>query len=368
MMMNANAIVLQGEVGSDEYSIYFKDIDSFLDELDRREASTLRPAIATNAIEFMTLNDLTSKGYQVKSLSYTQNKIFLKVQDMVYPVAENAFISIKSRIDIFGKGLLELPDELLRDVLNTRIKSVAQVRIIIIDEKVRAIMSTASGGYVVMPTKEVVENVLDALESKFEDIEFKDAHLTYDLLYLKILFPEKAEVIQDLYGKTLEYIPGIMLRTSDTGYAANEVFPIWDVKGGSIVFGDVNESIRMVHRGKDASIDNMKDDLPNIFVKLRDTIGCIKKQMTYKIKFPALTIENACRKLNLGKKDTRQMLERLDLFAYKNPNVEINGYHITQLFMDMARDETDENKKRLLETIVGKAFNLHYDKLDEELD
>lgn len=362
-----NAVVLNGEIGSDNYEINFKDINEFLDELERRENNTIRPTINTKVIDFLTREDLEKNGYQVKTTS-SQDRIFLKVQDTVYPVSEGAFVSIKGRIDIYGKGLLELPDELLRDVLNARIKDIPEVKLIVIDEKVRAIMSAANGGYVVMPTKEVVENVLDALESKFEDIEFKDAHLTYDLLYLKILFPEKAEVIQDLYGKTLEYIPGIMLRTSDTGYAANEVFPIWNVKGGSIVFGDVNESIRMVHRGKEASIDNLKDDLPNIFVKLRDTIGCIRKQMVYKVKFPALTIKNACKKLNLGKKDTRQMLERLDLFAYKNPNIEINGYHITQLFMDMAREETDENKKRLLETIAGKAFNLRYDKLDEELD
>jgi hypothetical protein len=367
-MLNVNTVI-KGEIGSDDFELFYKkDINEFLDELERRELNTIRPAIDTKAIEFLTLDDLNKKGYQVKSLSYLQNRIFLKVQDMVYPVAENAFISIKSRIDIYGKGLLELPDDLLRDVLNIRIKEISEIRVIIIDDKVRAIMSAANGGYVVMPTKEVVENVLDALESKFEEIEFKNAHLTYDMLYLKILFPEKAEVIQDLYGKALEYIPGIMLRTSDTGYAANEVFPIWDVKGGSIVFGDVNESIRMVHRGKSASIENLKDDLPNIFVKLRDTIGCIRKQMEYKIKYPALTIENACKKFNLGKKDTRQMLERYELFAFKNPNVELNGYHITQLFIDMAREETDENKKRSLETIAGKAFNLRYEKLDEELD
>ncbi len=363
-----NAVVLNGEIGSDNYEINFKDINEFLDELERRENNTIRPTVNTKVIDFLTREDLEKNGYQIKTTSSQDNRIFLKVQDTVYPVSEGAFGSIKGRIDIYGKGLLKLPDELLRNVLNARIKDIPEVRLIVIDEKVRAIMSAANGGYVVMPTKEVVENVLDALESKFENIEFKDAHLTYDLLYLKILFPEKAETMQDLYGKPVQYIPGVMVRTSDTGYAANEVFPIWDIKGGSVVFGDIDESIRMIHRGKTASIENLKDDLPNVFVRLRDTIKCVQRQMAYKVKYPSLTIQNACAKLKLGKKDTRQMLERLELFTFTNSNVEINGYHITQLFIDMARETADENKKRQLEVIAGKAFNLRYEKLDKELD
>lgn len=361
--------VLNGEIGSDNYEIYyFKDINEFLDELERRENNTIRPSVDTKVIDFLTREDLEKNGYQVKTTSSQDNRIFLKVQDTVYPVSERAFVSIKGRIDIYGKGLLELSDELLRDVLNNRIKSIPEVRLIIIDGKVRAIMSAANGGYVVMPTKEVVENVLDALESKFENIEFKDAHLTYDLLYLKILFPEKAEIMQDLYGKPVQYIPGVMIRTSDTGYAANEVFPIWDIKGGSVVFGDIDESIRMIHRGKTTSIENLKDDLPNIFVRLRDTISLVRKQMEYKVKYPALVIENVSKKFKLGKKDTRQMLERLDLFCFINPDREITGYDITQLFLDMARQEPNENKKRRLEVVAGKAFNLNYEKFDKELD
>lgn len=363
-----NAVVLNGEIGSDNYEINFKDINEFLDELERRENNTIRPSVDTKVIDFLTREDLEKNGYQVKTTSSQDNRIFLKVQDTVYPVSEGAFVSIKGRIDIYGKGLLELSDELLRDVLNNRIKSIPEVRLIIIDEKVRAIMSAANGGYVVMPTKDVVLNVLDMFEAKFEEIKFKNAYLTYDILYLKILFPKKAETMQDLYGKPVQYIPGVMVRTSDTGYAANEVFPIWDIKGGSVIFGDMDESIRMIHRGRSASIENLKDDLPNIFVKLRDTIKCVQRQMSYKVKYPSLTVQNACEKLKLGKKDTRQILERLELFMFKNPDTEINGYHITSLFLEMARDTRDENKKRYLEVIAGKAFNLRYEKLDGELD
>jgi len=369
MMANGNNVLQCGEFGADDFALqYSGDINLFLDELERREMNTVRPAIDTKAIDFLTQQDLVTHGFQCKNLLQNQNRLFLKVQDTIYPISENAFISIKSRIEIFGKGLLELPDNLLKGVLNDRIKSIAQVRLIIIDDKVRAIMSAATSGYKVMPTKEVVETTLDALESKFEEIEFKNAQLTYDLLYLKVLFPEKTEIIQDLYGKPLQYIPGIMLRTSDTGYAANEIFPIWDIKGGSVIFGDTDETVRVVHRGKTASVENLKDEIPNIFLKLRDTINLVQKQMAYKVKYPTLTIENACEKLKLGKRDTRQMLERYELFSFSNPNIEINGYHITQFFIDMACQETDENKKRALEVIAGKAFNLKYEKLDKELD
>lgn len=360
------ANVVQGNIGDDVYELLFRDIDSFMDELNRREDNTIRPAVDTKVVQFLTRQDLFSHGYQSKA-SF-DNRLFLKVQDKVYPVSENAFNSIKSRIDIFGKGLLELSDDILRDVLNDRIKDIHEVRLIIIDEKIRAIMSASSGGYKVMPTKEVVEHVLDGLEAKFEEFEFLNAYVSYDMLYMKVLFPEKKEVIQDLYGKTHQYVPGILLRTSDTGYAANEVFPIWQVQKGSVVLGDADETIRMVHRGRTATLENLKDDLPNVFVKLRDTIALVQKQMAYKLKYPVLAIENACKKLGLGKKDTRQMLERLDFFTFTNPNVDLTGYHITQLFIEMSKDESNENKKRRLEVVAGKAFNLKYEKIDKELD
>ena len=365
MLANLNHVI-QGEVGDDTYELYYAQLDPFLEELDRREKNTLRPAIDTKAIHFLTSKELLGHGFQAKA--NVNNRLYLKVEDKVYPVAETAFNSIKSRIDIFGKGLLELPDELLRDVLNARIKDIPEVRLIVIDEKVRAIMSASSGGYRVMPTRDVVASTLDGLEAKFESFEFLNASLSYDILYMKVIFPEKAEVIQDLYGKTHQYVPGILLRTSDTGYAANEVFPIWQVQKGSVVLGDADETIRMVHRGRTATLENLKDDLPNVFVKLRDTIALVQKQMAYKVKYPVLAIENACKKLGLGKKDTRQMLERLDFFTFTNPNVDLTGYHITQLFIEMSKDEPNENKKRRLEVVAGKAFNLKYEKIDKELD
>ena len=93
---------------------------------------------------FSQREDLEKNGYRVKTTSSQDNRIFLKVQDTVYPVSEGASFSKKGRVEIFGKGLLELSDELLKDVLNNRIKSIPEVRLIIIDEKVRAIMSAAN--------------------------------------------------------------------------------------------------------------------------------------------------------------------------------------------------------------------------------
>lgn len=367
-MLN-NAVILTGEIGSDTFEVKFYNIDEFLNELERRERNTIRPSINTQSIEFLTRDDLDEKGYQLKTIfPPVNNRIFLKVQDTIYPVSEGAYISVKSRINIFGKGLLELPDNLLRDVLNNRIKSIPEVRLIIIDNKVRAIMSTAGGGYVVMPTKDIISNILDALEARLGKVYFKRAYLTYDIAHAQILFPEKAEILQDLYGKSARYTPGVMIVTSDTGYAAAKIFPIWDIDGDTVIFGDIEEGIYMPHRGKSASMENLIDDIPNIFLKLRDSIECARRQMGYKIKYPVQVVQNACKKFKLGKKDTRQMLERLDLLMLQQPDIEITGYHITQLFVEMARDTVDENKKILLETIAGKAFNLRYEKIDKELD
>lgn len=341
--------------------MFFTDINTFLGELDRREKNTLRPLINTKKIKFLNKEDVLKKNGQ----QMIDNRLFLKVSKDIYPISETAYNSIKTRIDIYGDGLFLLPDNILKNVLNDRIHDINEVRVVVIDDKVRAILSKY---YKVMPIQEVVESIFESIRKKFNSFEFLSAYLTYNILYMKILFPEKAEIIRDLYGKDIKYTPGMLLVTSDTGFASNRIYPIWHVKGGSIIFGDVEENIKIAHRGKEAKIDNLKDEIPNIFLKFRNTIELVKEQMKYKVKYPALTIENACKKLGVTRKGTRQMLERLELFCYANPDAEITGYNITEMFINMARDEKDENKKRRLEIIAGKALNLKYEKLDREID
>lgn len=362
-MLN-NDVISIGYIGDDDYTIKYKnDVNNLLDELERRENSTERPVVNTSEVEFLTRTELLSKGFVCKS---GDHNYFLKVQDMIYPVAENAYVSIQQRVEMTGKGFNKLkerhPDKFAL-IINTLLKEHKSVRVIVIDNKVRAIFSAANGGYKVMPVKDVIENTLDVLQGKFSNLHFDNATVTYDALYMDVLFPEKTE-IQDLYGKPVEYIPGVRVRASDTGFAANEYFPIFNVSGGCVVFGDLDETVRIIHRGKDASIDNLRDDLPNIFLKLRNTIGAIQSQKAYKLNFPEEVIEKACKKLKLCKKDERQMKERLNLHRYVNPDKDITAYDITRMFIEMAKDESNENKKRTLETAAGKAFNLNYQKLD----
>ncbi|QUH21899.1 hypothetical protein [Alkaliphilus sp. B6464] len=367
-----NNILTHGNLGCDDYTMKFYDSDSLISELNRREQNTFRVTVDTKAIEFLTIDQLLSHGYQLKMTAQQdaidESRVFAKVNDMIYPISLNSFVSIKSRIDIYGKGLLDLSDKTLKLVLNELISQIDKVMIVIIDNKIRAIFSAANGGYKPIPANELLKTTLDTLGERVKNIKFEVACMDYDYMYVKMLFPDEKETLQNLYNKDEDYIPGIMIKTSDTGFSANEINPIWKIGSTTVVFEQPHESVRMIHRGQNANIDTIKDDVPNIFVKLRDTIKLIKKQMQYKVKYPQLTLDNACYKLKLGKKDTRYIQDKFNLFLFMNPDKEITGYDLTKLFVEMANEIKDEGKQAVLESIAGKAFNLNYEKLDKELN
>lgn len=361
-----------GKLGCDNYTMKFHCLDDLIKELERREKNTIRVTVDTKAIKFLTKDELLKHGYITKTTAnqdaIEESRIFMLINDVVYPLSLNSFISIKNRIDVFGKGLLELSDPTLKTVLNELISKINKVMVVVIDNKVRAIFSTKNGGYKPIPAKNLLKVTLEKLKERIDNIQFEVGYLDYDYMYIKLFFPDKKEVLQELYNKTEYYTPGIVIKTSDTGFAASEINPIWKSGKSTIIFEQPHESIKVIHRGENSNIDNIKEEIPNIFVKLRDTIKLIKKQMNYKVKYPELLVKNVCKKFKLGKKDTRYIKEKLELFIYQNPDKEITGYDITKLFVEMANEIKDENKKIMLETIAGKAFNLNYEKLDKELD
>lgn len=361
---------LEGNLGEENYTIKFNSKDDLYTELERRENNTIRPLIKTNAINFLVNDDLVANGYQPKFCSKTQleSRVFLKIQDVVYPVAQNAFISTKQRIDLSGSGLFKLTDVTLKNVLNELIHKISQVRIVVIDNMVRAIFSgDENRGYAVMPIKEVVEYTMSFLDDKFKNFEFQKSIMTYDTTSVKVLFPEHAEILQDLYGTDIKYTPGVMIYTSDTGFSSNYIYPIWDVGGVSAVFGTDFEHIKIVHKGKNTTLDSIGIELPKIFSKFRNTISLVKTQVKYKVKYPETIIKKLAEKLNLSKQTVKELESRKQLFDFMNcdnPDYEYSAYDFTKLFIEMAQD-AKENNKDYLEVLVGQTLHLDFEKIDD---
>lgn len=321
----------------DNENLYFTNIQSFVDTLKTRESKTERLLANTREIFFRPSN-------------LEAGKVSLQIRNKIYNVADSAFISIRGRIELNGAGLLKLPVPLLVQVLNDRIKDLNNVRIIIIEEKVRAILTTQ---YRVIPCIDIVQKTLQGITEKLGTYNFKGANVSYDTLKMLLLFPEKKEVIREIYNITNEKcVPGLYLATSDTGFSANKVIPLWYTEKGILPLS--YESINMQHRGKNSSLENFVENLPQLFVKFRNSMELIKKQLTSIVGDPEKRVETLGKKFKLPQKDVRRLNEKLDLLLLTQH--QINSYQITQLFIELAREEENESKKEFLEIIAGRVL------------
>lgn len=331
-----------------EKCIYFDSYDSFMKELRRREGETIRITSNTKEIQFINNEE--------------NENVYLNIDKTIYPIAHNAYTSIKGRISIYGSGLLKLPAALLVKVLNERIKTVESVKIVIIDNKVRAIFAGSNAGYKELPSLDMVITLLTTIREKLGDFKFEFAQMSYDILHLKLLFPEKKRKVCTAYNIDEDFTPGILFTTSDTGYSSNKIYPILFNKGYMVLD---KESVCIVHRGKNASINNIRTIIPMLFVRLRDSMSLAYKQINYIVQNPTLCTKEICKKLKLSKKDEKNILRKLERVSITNPNP-LNAYDITKLFIEIAKEEKNPNKKNELEIIAGKAFYLDYSKIEKD--
>lgn len=331
---------LTGKVDMNTYdnkNLYFTNLQSFADTLRTRESRTERLLVNTREIFFRPSN-------------LEAGKVSLQIKNKIYSVADSAFVSIRGRIELNGAGLLKLPVSLLVQVLNDRIKDLNNVRVIIIEDKVRAILTTQ---YKVIPCIDIIQKTLQGITEKLGTYDFKCANVSYDILKMLLLFSEKKKVIQEIYNITNEtYVPGLYLATSDTGFSANKVIPLWHTPKGILPLS--YEGINMQHRGKNSSLENFVEDLPQLFVKFRNSMKLIKKQLTSIVDDPEKRVETLGKKFKLPQKDVRRLNEKLDLLLLTQH--QINSYQITQLFIELAREEENESKKEFLEIIAGRVL------------
>lgn len=327
---------------------FYTDFDEFRTELARQETNTERVKIPTKDIKFIPIEE----------------KIYLEIDGMTYPVARSAFVSIKGRIEINGKGLLKLPANLLTQVLNNRIKNIKEVQIIIIDGQVRAVFAATKAGYKIMPAEKIVNYLLDISEFRLGNCKFKNAFLTYDLVNLKMLFPQKKEELKFLYSDSLnkssqEIIPGIQLITSNTGFSSNIINPFWHTKTGDIILAE--ERIEMQHRGQNNNILNLEQQFPQLFIRLRNSIQLIQNQTRYNVNSPIKVIKAICKKYKISQKDVKKLIEKVEKF----PSNIVTGYQITELLIELSNEEKNILKKEYLENKAGKALFEDYRKYDD---
>lgn len=356
-----------GIKGTDEYEITFNDPNELLDMLDERESATQRLVSKTSTLKIFTIEEMNDLGLHLTpavSEAIAESRLFMDVAGTIYPISLNSFISIKGRIDLQGKGLFELSNGTLKTVLEELLQKHDEVMTVVIDDKVHAVFSANTGGYKPIPSPELIGTTFDALESRIDEFEFNSGYMSYDNLEVKVSFPSKKEVLQDLYNKTEDAIPGVVIRTSETGFNSSTIAPFWNINGKIVVFDD--EAVKMVHRGKDACIETITEEIPFVFSKMRKTIALVKKQMACKIQFPDATLREVIEKMKIGKKDEKVIMGKLSMVQLTKGGDELNAYDLIKLFMEYTSELVDE-KKSSFESITGKVFNINFEKIESEL-
>lgn len=339
--------------------------DDFLKILEEKEINTTRYVVDSKNVLFRELAFSDTKKLNNEAIEDTLENTELVVQfkDNDGNIIEkclgsSAWISIKGRIKIYGGGFDDLPNELKIKILNNRFHAINdKITVVICYEKVRAIMSKQ---YMVVPAKNVFKEAFEHSETRFGNFEFENGSVCHNFFNAAISFPEKSKDLLDVYNIPDEFVPGLLVETSDTGYSASRVIPRWVFKKGKQNYSMqlLAESIEMRHMGEENDIASLKETLPILFSKYNNTVEKLISLMNISIAHPIETTEYVCKTIKMPGKYARMAIESMDL------NLPWTAYDIVINLMGICA--LGENPSDL-EVKVGKALFLNYKQIDENI-
>lgn len=365
--------------GLDNFQMQFNNIEEFMGFLKEREQNTHRIKVAAENLRFLTIGQakrwyktdeaLAERlGVDTELIKDTENNTNMIVvinngrEKKPYLLGKSAWISIKNRIEIYGKGFDMLPpEEKVRDI-NTRFVQLGKeiVKVIIVDDKIRAIMSQL---YAVVVTSDLFDAVLQFSKNRFENYEMIESYVDHNISRCKILFTELKEELAEIYGLRDSFVPGIVVETSDTGYSANKIGAYWQTsKGASFI--NSNEYIYMKHKGK-VSLDDILDELPNLFIRYQNTLKKFAKLLTIEISKPITVLKKACKHIGLGKKHTKLLVEDFEEKLSVIDPEKVTAYDLCKQILTLP-SFVEESQKTDVQERVGKAININYIKIQED--
>lgn len=358
--------------GKDEFKLSFDGIDEFLLFLKARERSTKRISVPGNMLNFVTIGDsrkwyrsnevlserLGVKPYLIEDTEKNMDMI-LVIDGQPYLVGSSAWISIKNRVDIYGKGFDRLESlEQVRDINAILSDMKALVQVIVVEDKVRAIMSSE---YSVVRGDQLFSQVLANSAERFDGCDLVEASLDYNTTRCKVVFNSLKEELASIYDMPDMFVPGIIIESSDTGHSGNKIGSFWrDDKGRTFI--NPEDYIYMKHRGS-VSIDKIVDELPNIFLKYQDTIKKFAEMVVIEINNPIATLKAAGKKIGLTRKEIKFLSENMELNL--GGRTSATAYDVCQEILSLSAFAEREEKVSIEEKI-GKAVNLDYAKLSKE--
>lgn len=355
--------------------VYFAD---FMDSLEDTENRTKRWLVDPQSIRFETIDKLLAiagifglqRELQVplEVIEDTRQRtgLIVSVEDKRYLLGDSAWISLKGRMNISGPGWDALTTETKALVLNERFANLrTNVLVIQSHNKVRAIMSRE---YSPIAMPDFFQAVLDALSGRFgqASVEWLEGYRDHTVSTARLLLPNFAHELRRTYGVQMDYVPGVLIRSSDTGYSGNLVVPFWfnEKAGGS--FNQADSAVHVIHKGGN-SLESIVEQLPGVFAKYHNTAKKLAELMFIELDFPLATLRKVCSKLKLGRKWKNRAIELFNA-SYLAFNGPTTAYDLARTLFELPLEARSETNRYQLEQKVGRVVHLDFNKLIDEVE
>lgn len=354
----------------DSYCSYPKDTKSLLEALGEREAETIRMDLPANKLRFVSLEKALEKYKTIEKLAerigvepmlvnntLDNTKMIVAVDGSPYLIGKSSWISISGRIDIYGGGFAELEPDDKANVINARLKQLddSEVKVIIVSGKVRAIMSKK---YSPIPADETFKTALQAIRNRFADVQYMSGYYDHEIAYTKLLFPELAQQLTEIYGIPDTLVPGMLILTSDTGHAGVRIAACWKHQQGS--FRQADSEVYVRHENLNG-LEKVLEEMPNLFIKYQNAAVKLAAMLNIELQNPAMVTKKVCKALNIGDKHAKSIIELL-------PAIGATAYDVCmEIFSLPARLNLPEAARLELEEKIAKAINFDYEKIDADI-
>lgn len=358
----------------DNYNEHFPTFGDFIKCVEDREANTERLTVPAKSVKFLPIfPDEVDKV--AKSLGVDRDLVddtirrdrgtclILQTGLSSYLVGSSSYMSISQRVKLFGEGLYKLDNEIKAEAFEDLFSQIRNdVKIVVIDDKVRAVMSNE---YAYVPMQDIFKEFVKGVAEKFDDkFIVEEAYVDHTVATLKILFDKGTDQLTDLYKlpQADNWMPGLVITTSDTGYHSVKVGPYFKGPKGACVV-PAAEYIGQKHIG-DVTLKDLLDELPNIFLKYQDSVEKMIKLLEVEIKNPVTVIKKAAEHMKFTKKAIEGMAEKMQYFAVINPN-QVTAYDVYSILSTYPEYvEGTPQTKLLAQEMAGKAINQNYSKWD----
>ena len=310
-----------------------------------------------------------------EAINQAEQGLLIMVPGMgYYPLRECAWKGLLDRARISGNSLTRIDSVLLADLLTqcTQIYK-NDVRFLIRDEMITAVVSGDETDYKVLPMYDLIVAVEDELNKRFSGFKFERGYTDYTYTSLSWSLPgQRDEIIGDYIKHLLaagwrkqmtdKIMPGILFQSSDTGVSSVKISTFLQTGANSYI--RIGSAISMDHRNK-SSIEEFKILLEGMFGKMQDTVEDLNKLLDIKIKYPVSTMQNVCDFLKVPKKPAAEAINMYQVTIGNQPDTAHGIFMAMQeILYNMKINRIPMGKILQIEEDVTRCIKLNWSKYD----